>query len=92
MVYAVLLGVCLVEPARESAEGMTRSNEPTGATTSESPSDRLPLRCCEKIVRIVTQSRRRPCCSAVFVGANFVAATFLTWLPLVHLRAFRPGI
>ncbi len=86
MVYAVFLGVCLVEPDRESTEDDFRRTFPTGADRGNSASDRS-LSLLEKIVRIVTNPAAA-LLLGVFVGANFVAATFLAWLPSFIFERF----
>ena len=54
MVYAVLLGFCLVEPRRESTEDDCGRTCPTGDGSMELTAGSAPIPCCEKIVRIVT--------------------------------------
>jgi len=90
MVYAVLLGVCLVEPQRESTEVDAGRPNPTGADESNSPPVSSGL-LVDKIARIVTNPAAA-LLLGVFVGANFVAATFLTWLPTFIFEDFKLGL
>jgi MFS family permease len=84
MAYALMLGFCLVEPRRAAIEG--DATKPTGDGESKSASDDSgPL--FEKIARIVTNPGAAMLL-VVFVGANFVATTFLTWLPMFVSRKF----
>jgi MFS family permease len=89
MAYAVALGFCLVEPQRRSKEGPEAPPNAAGQDTQSTPasSGRLVV----KVVRIVTN----PVAALlliVFVGANFVAATFLAWLPLYIFEGFQTGL
>jgi MFS family permease len=84
MAYALMLGFCLVEPRRAAIEG--DSIRPTGDDESKSASGESgPL--FDKIARIVTNPGAAMLL-VVFVGANFVATTFLTWLPMFVSRKF----
>jgi len=90
MVYAVLLGVCLVEPDRESTEVDLGQPRPTGEDAwSLPPGSSGSL--VEKMARIVTNPAAA-LLLAVFVGANFVAATFLAWLPSYIFERFDLGL
>jgi MFS family permease len=87
LVYAAFLGLYLVEPARE-AEAKADGPKPIGNEFEEwasAPADSASLP--EKVVRIVTNPAAA-LLLAVFVGANFVATTFLTWLPLYLFEKF----
>jgi MFS family permease len=87
LVYAAFLGTYLVEPARE-VEGKADGPKPIGDDFDEwasAPADSASLP--EKVVRIVTNVPAA-LLLAVFVGANFVAATFLAWLPLYIFEKF----
>jgi MFS family permease len=91
MAYAVFLGVCLVEPVRKSKDGQVDRLEPTlgdEPRNAEPPSFR---RLVEKILIILTNPAAA-LLLAVFVGANFVAATFLAWLPLFIHDRFHTGL
>jgi MFS family permease len=88
LAYAALLGTCLVEPARE-VEGKTGDPKPDGNDFDEwasAPVDSASLPA--KVVRIVANPAAA-LLLAVFVGANFVAATFLAWLPLFIYEKFK---
>jgi MFS family permease len=90
MAYALMLGFCLVEPRRAAIEGEREATKPTGDDESKSASDDSGL-LFGKIARIVTNPGAA-LLLAVFVGANFVAATFLTWLPMFISRSFKLGL
>jgi MFS family permease len=88
--YALMLAFCLVEPRRAAADGPASHPEPI----DEEPPGGIaggsgPL--YGKVMRIV----RNPdavLLLGVFVGANFVAATFLSWLPMFIYRNFKLGL
>jgi MFS family permease len=84
-VYALLLGFWLIEPARGQAEGHKPNAGPAPADDEiQHPEAKDSLR--EKIARI-SSNRAAVLLLCVFIGANFVAATFLTWLPLfIHSK------
>lgn len=85
MAYALTLGFCLVEPRRAASDNDT--SKPIGDDEPRSASDdSRPL--FEKIARIVTNPGAAMLL-AVFVGANFVASTFLAWLPMFVSRQFK---
>jgi MFS family permease len=90
MVYAVLLGLCLVEPKRESTKLDAGQAQGDGEFEWKSPPGRSGS-LEEKIARIVTNPAAA-LLLVVFVGANFVAATFLTWLPLYIFERFDLGL
>ena len=58
------------------------------SSTAEPRSDSLG----EKVGRIVAESAAAALLLVVFVGANFVAATFLTWLPMFIFESFDLGL
>jgi MFS family permease len=89
MAYAVLLGFCLVEPARKRDEGSAGLADPTGEDGKRDPAGFASL--VEKVARIVTNPAAA-LLLAVFVGANFVAATFLAWLPFYIFERFEQGV
>jgi MFS family permease len=90
MAYALMLGFCLLEPVRAAMEGEGDATKPTGDHESRAASeDSGPL--YGKIARIVTNPGAA-LLLGVFVGANFVAATFLTWLPMFISRHFKLGL
>jgi sugar phosphate permease len=85
--YALLLSFFLVEPARG------RSEEAGPALAEPSPNDELGTGAAsrgniwDKVFRVLAN----PTASlllCVFIGANFVAAVFLTWLPMFIFRKF----
>jgi MFS family permease len=83
MLYAVFLGFCLVEPVRgQSDTKETEKNRIDENAPGEGPADLGPTTepIWSKIERILI-NRAALSLLCVFVGANFVAATFLTWLP-----------
>ena len=85
--YALVLGFILVEPARGQSE------EAKPAPADPVLDDELgPGRASEKTsgtrsCRILT-NRAAVLLLCVFIGANFVAAAFLTWLPTFIYRKF----
>jgi MFS family permease len=90
VVYAVLLGFVLIEPRRESTDrDEARRDEEADDPWNQSPpsSDSLAM----KLGRILTNPAAA-LLLAVFCGANFVAATFLTWLPSYIFERFELGI
>jgi len=90
MVYAVVLGACLVEPKRESTKvGAGQLKPSVGDEWNSPPGDSGLL--VEKIVRILTNPAAA-LLLVVFVGANFVAATFLAWLPSYIFERFDLGL
>jgi sugar phosphate permease len=90
MAYALMLGFCLKEPRRARNEDEGEGSNPPGDKESASISDDSgPM--FAKIARIVTNPRAA-LLLAVFVGANFVAATFLSWLPMFVSRKFKLGL
>jgi MFS family permease len=90
IIYAALLGFCLVEPRRETNLDHA-DNEPP---INDEQTDRAPATAgslAEKIRRIVTNPAAA-LLLVVFVGANFVAATFLAWLPSYIFDRFNLGL
>ncbi len=89
--YALVLGFFLVEPVRGQAEE-TKPAEPDPFPKDELEHDMTRRQdLWEKIVRILT-NRAALLLLGVFVGANFVAAAFLTWLPTFIYRKFAMGV
>jgi MFS family permease len=87
MAYALMLALCLIEPRRAAIEGPVQKTKPfADAELSADTRDFSPLR--GKIVRIV-RNRDALLLLGVFVGANFVAGTFLSWLPMYIYRNFK---
>ena len=90
MAYPVFLGFCLVEPLRESTNHDAGGKEQSGREEWSSP----PVRAgalTEKVARILT-NRAAALLLVTFVGANFVAAAFLTWLPTYIFERFDLGL
>ncbi len=90
MVYAVFLGFLLIEPRR--AAGLVDADQ-AGADDGHRPSEleTSDLSLWSRVARIV----RNPAAAlllCVFLGANFVAATYLIWLPLFVSRTFGEGL
>jgi MFS family permease len=90
MIYAGLLGFALVEPVRESnvkklAEEQDLAGDEGAAAGSGAESLGV------KIVRIISNPAAA-LLLLVFVGANFVAATFLAWLPSYIFERFDLGL
>ena len=90
MVYAVFLGFLLIEPRR--AAGLVAADQ-AGADAGDGPIEleASDLSLWSRIARIV----RNPAAAlllCVFLGANFVAATYLIWLPLFVSRTFGEGL
>jgi MFS family permease len=88
--YAVLLGFILIEPRRESALD-TESARHDVADDSWNPSPVGSDSLVKKLGRILTNPAA-VLLLVVFCGANFVAATFLTWLPSYIFERFELGI
>lgn len=92
MVYASLLGFGLVEPARELSrkkavgDGGLRGHS-ENSHLADTGSDSLR----EKLARILSNPAAA-LLLLVFVGANFVAATFLAWLPSYIFERFDLGL
>jgi MFS family permease len=85
--YSLFLAFCLVEPPRERAQAEP-DPAPTGAA-QESAGDAESL--AKRIGRMLN-NRTAVLLLAVFLGANFVATTFLAWLPTYVSRSFRLGL
>ena len=79
LLYALLLAVVLVEPKR--------SRSSAGGEDASGAGPTLPTR----LGRIVA-SPAAAMLLVVFIGANFVATAFLTWLPSLVGRGFRLGL
>jgi MFS family permease len=90
IVYAVFLIVSLIEPARtqtpgEKSEPGSRDDDAFQAPQEDANS------LGGKVRRIITNPAAA-LLLCVFVGANFVAATFLTWLPTFIFESFDLGL
>jgi MFS family permease len=90
IVYAVVIVVGLVEPARNQAVSQERKRKPAdiedwGSAGAE------PESLGAQVWRIVAIPAAA-LLLLVFVGANFVAATFLTWIPTFIFEKFDLGL
>jgi MFS family permease len=80
IVLAAVLMTCLREPARGAADGRLQITPP------------LALEDAVRGVVQVARIRMALVLTAVFVGANFVAAIFLTWMPSYLNRMFNMSL
>ena len=78
----IVLGVLLLFLLREPARGESNARESTSATVSRTKSGAL-----KTIAELFTNPMVR-ILTVVFVGANFVAMIFLTWMPSFLYRKF----
>jgi MFS family permease len=90
VIYAVFLGFGLIEPNRPRREvgaavGVSKRDESGSAAPTSSDS------LLAKLGRILTNPEAA-LLLIVFVGANFVGATFLTWLPSYIFERFGLGL
>ncbi|APW63988.1 MFS transporter [Paludisphaera borealis] len=83
MLYAVVLAFWLVEPERGQTERAEDAAPEADLTAS--------MTLWDKVARILS-NRAALLLLLVFVGANFVASTFLTWLPTFILRKFEMDV
>jgi MFS family permease len=88
--YALVLAICLVEPLRGGADD-EHNRARTGRPSGPDPSDCLTGSLVERIARIVN-NRTAALLLVVFLAANFVATTFLAWLPAYVSRSFKLGL
>jgi MFS family permease len=90
--YAAWLAFSLIEPERGASEpGKAKGPDSFSELDAAHASPLLEASLREKVARIV----RNPAALAllaVFIGANFVASTFLTWLPTFIGRKFTQGL
>jgi MFS family permease len=88
--YAALLLACLVEPLRGGpAEQVPQGPADGSAVEASDARGARPLG--SKLAQIVTNPAAA-LLLLVFLGANFVAATFLAWLPAYVSRSFKLGL
>jgi MFS family permease len=89
--YAVILGFVLIEPVRgQSEEAKPAAADPLLSDEiggAGAPKEEIGA----KVVRIIS-NRAAVLLLCVFIGANFVAAAFLTWLPTFIYRKFGLGV
>ena len=91
IVYAAALWFSLIEPLRSRGGGPDAGkSEPAGDEEWLSPPPGSGSM-HEKLARILINPAAA-LLLAVFVGANFVAATFLTWLPMFIFEGFDLGL
>jgi MFS family permease len=91
MAYALLLGFGLREPVRgqsEVAKPVRRDPLPSDDLEGTTPPKET---IWGKVSRILS-NRAALLLLCVFIGANFVAATFLAWLPLFVFERFSAGL
>ncbi|MHB1557915.1 MAG: MFS transporter [Isosphaeraceae bacterium] len=91
LVYAVFLAVVLIEPRRGGARTTAGKSEELleGEVGIAGDSAQSPL--LDKVAAIF-RNRVAAMLLLVFIGANFVAAGFLTWLPSLVGRGFDLGL
>lgn len=88
LLYALFLGIILIEPPRgRSSSGAADPPEPV----DDEPVDGPPAPLGAKIA-IVLRSPAAAMLLGVFIGANFVAAAFLAWLPSMVGRGLGLGL
>jgi MFS family permease len=90
IVYAVFLIAGLIEPMRAQAPGEKSTWGPPEfdeSSAAQPPSEPLG----QKVRRLIANPAAA-LLFTVFVGANFVAATFLTWLPTFIFERFDLGL
>jgi MFS family permease len=88
--YAVLLGFLLLEPARTAA--IDKTDQERSGVDPDGPPDPVDSRTLFEKIRRITRIPAAALLLCVFLGANFVAATFLTWLPTFILNRFDLGV
>jgi MFS family permease len=90
ILYAFVLVAGLVEPARNQAVGQEKQpsplEEPDGAPATGGSAS------LGTQVRRIISNPAAALLLCVFVGANFVASTFLTWLPTYIFESFDLGL
>ncbi len=81
LLYALLLGAVLIEPKR----GQSTVND-------ETRPEIVPPSSLGGKVAVILRNPAAALLLCVFIGANFVAATFLAWLPSLVERRFNLGL
>ncbi len=91
--YALLLGVCLIEPARSRTKTKQAIRDDLDLASEGEVGSPPPVAgpLADKVLRIV-MNPAAAVLLLVFIGANFVAATFLAWLPAYIFRHFQLGL
>jgi MFS family permease len=90
MAYALVLAICLVEPPRGGAD-LDPDRLPKSRRPGPEPPDPAQGALVDRIARIL-RNRTAALLLFVFLGANFVATTFLAWLPAYVSRSFKLGL
>ena len=85
--YAIVLGFILVEPARGQSEEAKQRRLDLDLDDELGKGVKPREDIWDKVVRVLT-NRNAVLLLCVFIGANFVAAAFLTWLPTFIYRKF----
>jgi MFS family permease len=88
--YALFLGACLIEPRRGRLAEAAPPKPGPGDEIESTPTAGTG-RLGQKIARIVGNPTAL-LLLGVFLGANFVATTFLAWLPSFVSRGFKLGL
>ncbi len=91
LVYAFFLAVVLIEPRRGGAKSRTAKNAELLDEEVALAGDANPPPLLTKVAAIV-DNPVAVMLLMVFIGANFVAAGFLTWLPSLVGRGFDLGL
>ena len=86
-VYAVFLAFILVEPARGQSEKVKVEPADRDFGNAPGPAPAAQVSLLDKVTKIAS-NRAAVLLLCVFVGTNFVAAAFLTWLPMFIFRRF----
>jgi MFS family permease len=89
--YALFLGSVLIEPPRGRSRVEEGYDHPPPVEDEDSPADAAPSSLGSKLA-VIIRSPAAAMLLCVFVGANFVAATFLAWLPSLVGRGFNLGL
>jgi MFS family permease len=80
LLYAIMLGVFLIEPSRGRSGNEEPEREANPTEGEVSPEVAPPASMAAKC-RVILGNRAAAMLLCVFVGANFVATALLTWLP-----------
>jgi MFS family permease len=81
LLYALFLGMALVEPPRSRSD-----------VIDEPGPEILPSSSLGAKLAVILRNPAAALLLCVFIGANFVAATFLAWLPSLVERGFNLGL
>jgi MFS family permease len=91
IIYGVILFALLVEPGRNQAEAEEKGKRVGPENDDWGPAAPEAATLGEQIRRIIANPAAA-LLLLVFVGANFVATTFLTWLPMFIFEKFDLGL